>query len=160
MDVFQISVTAKLASPSQMWFYDLQWVRQRWHARVNLCRLKHFEALPPWCFVHKKFSLHCYALCFMLLFYVVVVVVVVPCRAAAVKMQAAAALTVLSVFFSLDGLSAHRSEPDQTQHQNDRNAQTDGTEPEKKNQPHIVFILIDDQVCVCVCYRVCVCWRI
>ncbi|XP_037643525.1 arylsulfatase I-like isoform X1 [Sebastes umbrosus] len=53
-------------------------------------------------------------------------------------MQAAAAamaLTVLSVFFSLDCLSAHRS----TQNQSDE------AEPKKKNQPHIIFILIDDQ---------------
>lgn len=44
MDAFQIPVTAKLASPSQMWFYDLQFVRRWWHACVNLCRLRHFEA--------------------------------------------------------------------------------------------------------------------
>ncbi|KAI3374648.1 hypothetical protein L3Q82_021220, partial [Scortum barcoo] len=63
--------------------------------------------------------------------------------AAAVKMQAAAAaLTVLSVFFSLDCLRAQPSKPELTQH-HDRN--TDETEPTKKNQPHIIFILIDDQ---------------
>ncbi|XP_070774968.1 arylsulfatase I-like isoform X3 [Enoplosus armatus] len=58
-------------------------------------------------------------------------------------MQAAAALTVLSVVFSLDCLSAHRSKPNQIQ--KDRNTQSDETEPQKKNQPHILFILIDDQ---------------
>ncbi|XP_054870617.1 arylsulfatase I-like [Amphiprion ocellaris] len=58
---------------------------------------------------------------------------------------AAAALTVLSVFLSLDGLLAHRSEPNQIQQQNDRNAQNEEVEQNKKNQPHIIFILIDDQ---------------
>ncbi|XP_022617527.1 arylsulfatase I-like [Seriola dumerili] len=63
-------------------------------------------------------------------------------------MQAAAAalaLTVLSVLFSLDGLCAHRSKPNQWQHHNDRNTQNDETEPKQKNQPHIIFILTDDQ---------------
>uniref|UniRef100_UPI0037E8D631 arylsulfatase I-like n=1 Tax=Semicossyphus pulcher TaxID=241346 RepID=UPI0037E8D631 len=59
---------------------------------------------------------------------------------------AAAALTVLSVFFSLDCLSAQRSKPNQIRDQSVRNAQKDaGTEPRKKNQPHILFILTDDQ---------------
>ncbi|XP_045908537.1 arylsulfatase I-like isoform X2 [Micropterus dolomieu] len=59
-------------------------------------------------------------------------------------MQAAAvALTVLSIFFGLDCLAAHRSKPNQIQ--NDRNAQKDETEAKKKNQPHILFILTDDQ---------------
>ncbi|XP_042353486.1 arylsulfatase I-like [Plectropomus leopardus] len=53
---------------------------------------------------------------------------------------AAVALIVLSVFFSLDCLSAHRSKPIQS----DRNIENDETKP-KKNQPHIIFILIDDQ---------------
>nr|XP_033505873.1 arylsulfatase I-like [Epinephelus lanceolatus] len=53
---------------------------------------------------------------------------------------AAAALTVLSVFFSLDCLCAQRTKPIQ----NEKNAQNDETEP-KKNQPHIIFILTDDQ---------------
>ncbi|KAM8728427.1 arylsulfatase I-like isoform 2-T2 [Acanthopagrus schlegelii] len=53
----------------------------------------------------------------------------------------AAVLTLLSVFFGLGCLSAHRSKPDQ----NDRNAQSDEAGEKKKNQPHIVFILIDDQ---------------
>lgn len=59
-----------------------------------------------------------------------------------VEMQAAAAaLAVLSVVLGLDGLRAHRSEPNQNH-----------TEPKKKKtQPHIIFILTDDQVCVCVC---------
>ncbi|XP_041804621.1 arylsulfatase I-like [Chelmon rostratus] len=57
-------------------------------------------------------------------------------RAAA---AAAAALTVLSVVFSLDGLSAHRSKPSQPRQQNDEAA------ARKKNQPHILFILTDDQ---------------
>ncbi|XP_059201254.1 arylsulfatase I-like [Centropristis striata] len=61
-------------------------------------------------------------------------------------MQAAAvALTVLSVVFSLDFLSAHRSKPNHTQNQEDRNTQNDETEQKKKNQPHIIFILTDDQ---------------
>uniref|UniRef100_A0A3Q3KXT7 Sulfatase N-terminal domain-containing protein n=1 Tax=Labrus bergylta TaxID=56723 RepID=A0A3Q3KXT7_9LABR len=64
---------------------------------------------------------------------------------------AAMALTALSVFFSLDCLSAHRSKPDQVQiqvqEQSDRNTLKDaGTEAKKKkNQPHILFILTDDQ---------------
>ncbi|XP_026230608.1 arylsulfatase I-like [Anabas testudineus] len=60
---------------------------------------------------------------------------------------AAAALTLLSVFCSLDCLCAHRSKPDQnqTQHQNVSNAQNGETELKQKKQPHIVFILIDDQ---------------
>lgn len=61
---------------------------------------------------------------------------------------AAAALTVLSVFCSLDGLSAQRPEPNQT----DSHAGNEEAGPKKKNQPHILFILTDDQVCVCVCY--------
>ncbi|XP_077955832.1 arylsulfatase I isoform X2 [Gasterosteus aculeatus] len=53
-----------------------------------------------------------------------------------VEMQAAAAaLAVLSVVLGLDGLRAHRSEPNQNH-----------TEPKKKKtQPHIIFILTDDQ---------------
>ncbi|XP_026169754.1 arylsulfatase I-like isoform X2 [Mastacembelus armatus] len=58
---------------------------------------------------------------------------------------AAAALTVLGVFISLDGLSAHRPRPKQTQHQSDGNAASDEAEPKQKNQPHIIFILTDDQ---------------
>ncbi|XP_071348435.1 arylsulfatase I-like [Trachinotus anak] len=56
-------------------------------------------------------------------------------------MQAALALTVLSVFFSLDCLCAHRSKPNH----DDRNTQKDEAEPKEKNQPHIIFILTDDQ---------------
>ncbi|KAL3055650.1 hypothetical protein OYC64_018346 [Pagothenia borchgrevinki] len=57
---------------------------------------------------------------------------------------AAVALAVLSVFCRLDQLSADRAK--QNQNQTDRNNQTDETEPKKKkNQPHIIFILIDDQ---------------
>ncbi|XP_044076396.1 arylsulfatase I-like [Siniperca chuatsi] len=56
---------------------------------------------------------------------------------------AAVALTALSVFFSLDCLSAHRSKPNQIQ--NDKNIQNNETEAKKKNQPHILFILTDDQ---------------
>lgn len=54
---------------------------------------------------------------------------------------AAAALTALSVLLTLDCLSAHRPPNNQIQQQTDETAQ-------KKNQPHIVFILTDDQVCV------------
>ncbi|KAK5860392.1 hypothetical protein PBY51_021873 [Eleginops maclovinus] len=61
-------------------------------------------------------------------------------RAAA---AAAAALAVLSVFCGLDQLSAQRAKPNQNQ--TDRNTQTDETEVKKKKQPHIIFILIDDQ---------------
>ncbi|XP_040911133.1 arylsulfatase I-like [Toxotes jaculatrix] len=62
-------------------------------------------------------------------------------------MQAAAALalTVLSVFSSLDCLCAHRSKTNQTQHQDHRNTVSDEAEPKQKNQPHIIFILTDDQ---------------
>ncbi|XP_042283646.1 arylsulfatase I-like [Thunnus albacares] len=61
-------------------------------------------------------------------------------------MQAAAvALTVLSAVFSLDCLSAHWSKPNQIQHQSDGNTQNDETAPKQKNQPHIIFILTDDQ---------------
>ncbi|XP_050925759.1 arylsulfatase I [Lates calcarifer] len=52
---------------------------------------------------------------------------------------AALALAVLSVFSSLDCLCAHRSKPNHTQHQNDE------TGPKQRNQPHIIFILTDDQ---------------
>lgn len=55
---------------------------------------------------------------------------------------AAAALTVLSVFLSLDRLSAHRPQHKQVQQQTDEAAQ------KRRNQPHIIFILTDDQVCV------------
>ncbi|XP_070701215.1 arylsulfatase I-like [Pempheris klunzingeri] len=58
---------------------------------------------------------------------------------------AAAALTVLSVFFSLDCLSAYLSKPNQEQQRKDRNTQNDETGRKKKNQPHILFILTDDQ---------------
>ncbi|KAM6919192.1 arylsulfatase I-like [Xenentodon cancila] len=56
---------------------------------------------------------------------------------------AAAALTVLSVFLSLDVLSAHRSKPDAAKTQNDSSVRSD--EAARKNPPHIIFILIDDQ---------------
>lgn len=140
MDVFQISVAAKLASPSQMWFYDLQLVLCWWHACVNLCRLKHFWAPLPW-FVEDL------AVLLSLFFFLCVFV---PFRAPVVKMQPAAlALAVLSVFSSLDCLCAHRSKPNHTQHQNDE------TGPKQRNQPHIIFILTDDQVCVTESGRVC-----
>ncbi|KAF3698569.1 Arylsulfatase I [Channa argus] len=63
------------------------------------------------------------------------------------KMQAAAAaLTVLSVLCSLDGLCAHPPALNQTQHPNNGNVQNEETEPaQNKNPPHIIFILIDDQ---------------
>lgn len=66
-----------------------------------------------------------------------------------VKMQAAAvvALTALSVFFGVDCLTPHRTKPNQIQQQ-DRNAQSNEAGRKKKNQPHILFILTDDQVCV------------
>ncbi|XP_074545724.1 arylsulfatase I-like [Halichoeres trimaculatus] len=59
---------------------------------------------------------------------------------------AAAALTLLSVFFSLDCLSAQRLTQNQIQiqEQNDRNARSDAKRG-AKNQPHILFILTDDQ---------------
>lgn len=60
-----------------------------------------------------------------------------PCRTPAVKMRPLT-LTVLGVLFGLDCLSAHR----------DGNAQKEGAAVPKKSQPHILFILIDDQVCV------------
>ncbi|XP_053186433.1 arylsulfatase I-like isoform X2 [Scomber japonicus] len=61
-------------------------------------------------------------------------------------MQAAAvALTVLSAVFSLDCLSAHRSKPNQIHHQSDGNARHEETPPKQKKQPHIIFILTDDQ---------------
>ena len=63
---------------------------------------------------------------------------------------AAAALTVLSVFLGLDFLSAHRPEPDLTEKQNGSDIRSDEA-AQKKNPPHIIFILIDDQVCVCWC---------
>ncbi|XP_039999253.1 arylsulfatase I-like [Xiphias gladius] len=59
-------------------------------------------------------------------------------------MQAAAALA-LTVLFSLDCLCAHRSEPNQTQHRNDGNARNNETEAKQRSQPHIIFILTDDQ---------------
>ncbi|XP_030607276.1 arylsulfatase I-like [Archocentrus centrarchus] len=52
---------------------------------------------------------------------------------------AAVALAVLSVFLSLDCLSAHRPQHNQVQQQTDKTAQ------KKRNQPHIIFILTDDQ---------------
>lgn len=73
-------------------------------------------------------------------------VVAAPCRAPAVKMRppaTSAALTWLSVFFSLDCLSAHWSNPTQ----GERNTLSNETGVTKRNQPHILFILIDDQVC-------------
>ncbi|KAM8849769.1 arylsulfatase I-like [Spinachia spinachia] len=48
---------------------------------------------------------------------------------------AAAAIAVLSVLLGLDGLKAHRSEPNQNHTESER----------KKSQPHIIFILTDDQ---------------
>lgn len=61
-------------------------------------------------------------------------------------MQAAAvALTVLSVFLSLDGLLALRPEPNQVRQRPDRNAKNEEAAQKKKNQPHIIFILTDDQ---------------
>ncbi|XP_041847309.1 arylsulfatase I-like [Melanotaenia boesemani] len=57
---------------------------------------------------------------------------------------AATALTVLSLFLDLGFLSAHRSKPDPKKQQNVRHAQKNET-PLKKSQPHIIFILIDDQ---------------
>uniref|UniRef100_A0A7N8XJW0 Arylsulfatase I-like n=1 Tax=Mastacembelus armatus TaxID=205130 RepID=A0A7N8XJW0_9TELE len=114
-----------------MWFYDLQLVLQWWHACVNLCRLRHFLAALHWA-LEVLHVLFCFALFFL--------------QAPLVKMQAAAAaLTVLGVFISLDGLSAHRPRPKQTQHQSDGNAASDEAEPKQKNQPHIIFILTDDQ---------------
>ncbi|KAG7525353.1 arylsulfatase I-like [Solea senegalensis] len=59
-----------------------------------------------------------------------------PAAAAADAAAAALTLTVLSIFFTLDGLSAHQSDNNHTRHQNH------GTEP---RQPHIIFILTDDQ---------------
>ncbi|TMS09366.1 Arylsulfatase I [Larimichthys crocea] len=61
-------------------------------------------------------------------------------------MQAAAvvALTALSVFFGVDCLTPHRTKPNQIQQQ-DRNAQSNEAGRKKKNQPHILFILTDDQ---------------
>ncbi|XP_034557963.1 arylsulfatase I-like [Notolabrus celidotus] len=59
---------------------------------------------------------------------------------------AAAALTLLGVFFSLDCLSAHRSKPNQIQIQDQDGGNTQSNaKKEAKNQPHILFILTDDQ---------------
>uniref|UniRef100_A0A8D3A305 Sulfatase N-terminal domain-containing protein n=1 Tax=Scophthalmus maximus TaxID=52904 RepID=A0A8D3A305_SCOMX len=64
-------------------------------------------------------------------------------------MQAAAAqaLAVLSVLFTLDCLCAHRPQPDRTLHQGHASTPSgDDTQPtQKKSQPHIIFILTDDQ---------------
>lgn len=67
----------------------------------------------------------------------VLLVLSAPCRTPAVKMRPLT-LTVLGVLFGLDCLSAHR----------DGSAQKDGAAVPKKSPPHILFILIDDQVCV------------
>lgn len=56
-----------------------------------------------------------------------------------------AALTVLSCVFSLDFLSARRSKPNQTRFQSD---DAEATVPKQKRQPHIIFILTDDQASV------------
>lgn len=53
-----------------------------------------------------------------------------------------AAVTVLTVFLGLDFLSA-QSESDLV---NNSNIQTGESGKNIKNQPHIIFILIDDQV--------------
>ncbi|KAG7236597.1 hypothetical protein INR49_000720 [Caranx melampygus] len=66
-------------------------------------------------------------------------------QAPVVKMQAALVLTALGVVFSLDGLSAHRSQPNQRPQHSDGNPQSHETEPKQKKQPHIIFILTDDQ---------------
>ncbi|XP_028283037.1 arylsulfatase I-like [Parambassis ranga] len=59
---------------------------------------------------------------------------------------AAAALTALSVLLGLDGLLAHRSKPNQNQQQEHRNVQNEEEAAQtNRNQPHIIFILIDDQ---------------
>lgn len=64
-------------------------------------------------------------------------------------MQAATAtLAVLSVFFSLDCLTAQRVNPNQNQNQNqndNRDTLNQDAGGKKKNQPHILFILTDDQ---------------
>uniref|UniRef100_UPI003AB0C4A5 arylsulfatase I-like n=1 Tax=Centroberyx gerrardi TaxID=166262 RepID=UPI003AB0C4A5 len=52
-------------------------------------------------------------------------------------MQAAVSVCVLSALLSLSCLSAHRSAPNQIQDQQHGN--------KEKSQPHIIFILIDDQ---------------
>ncbi|XP_034468516.1 arylsulfatase I-like [Hippoglossus hippoglossus] len=59
---------------------------------------------------------------------------------------AAAAALALTVLFTLDGLSALQSKPS-TQNHEDGHTQNNETEPEqkKKKQPHIIFILTDDQ---------------
>ncbi|XP_071391521.1 arylsulfatase I-like [Centroberyx affinis] len=53
-------------------------------------------------------------------------------------MQAAVSVCVLSALLSLSCLSAHRSTPNHIQDQQDGNNK-------EKSQPHIIFILIDDQ---------------
>lgn len=58
---------------------------------------------------------------------------------------APAALAALTAFLSLDFLSAHRAESDPTRRRKDENL-GDGEAGQKKKQPHIIFILIDDQV--------------
>lgn len=99
-----------------------------WHARGEFVPTQTFLSIPA----VKLFSLYCHVvLCFFN-----------PPRAVKMQPGSAAVLTVLSVFFGLGCLSAHRSKPDQ----NDRNAQSGEAGEKKKNQPHIVFILIDDQV--------------
>lgn len=61
MDVFQIRVTAKLAGPSQMRFYDLQLVRQRWRVCVNLCQT--FLSFTSLVFCSWRFLLYCCCCC-------------------------------------------------------------------------------------------------
>ncbi|XP_030015287.1 arylsulfatase I-like isoform X2 [Sphaeramia orbicularis] len=60
-----------------------------------------------------------------------------------VKMRPpAVALTLLGVFFRLDGLSGQRSKPD---HGHDGGRTKTHHTRQHQNQPHIIFILIDDQ---------------
>lgn len=136
MAVFQIIVRAKLVSPTC--FYDLQSACRRWQASLTFAKSNICKTAPTW------------ALC-------------PSCRAAMFRSRccplqgspagrmrrrpppaaaAAAALAVLSVLLRLDVSSAQQLK---TKH-GGRNGQSDGTGAPKRNQPHIVFILIDDQV--------------
>ncbi|KAF7651656.1 hypothetical protein LDENG_00107590 [Lucifuga dentata] len=61
------------------------------------------------------------------------------------EMQAAAALSLLGVLFSLDCVCAQRSKTHRIHNHNDRNTRNDKVTPKEKRPPHIIFILTDDQ---------------
>lgn len=135
MAVFQIIVQAKLVSPTC--FYDLQSACRRWQASLtfaksNICKTAPTWALCPSCRATMFRSCCCPPQCSP----------VVRMRRPPPAAAAAAALAVLSVLLRLDVSSAQQPK---TKHSG-RNGQSDWTRAPKRNQPHIVFILIDDQV--------------